>query len=40
MFGIGLAALRRADPRTHQLIADSRQRKRRRQLFAARPALS
>jgi hypothetical protein len=40
MFGICIEGLRRADPRTHHLIADSKRRKRRRQILAARSALS
>jgi hypothetical protein len=40
MFGIPLDALRRPDPRTHRLLADSRRRKRTRQVCAARLALS
>jgi hypothetical protein len=40
MFAIGLEAFRNADLRAHRLIADSRRRKRRRQVFAACLALS
>ena len=40
LFCFSLEALRYADPRTHRLLADSRRRKRRRQIFAACQVLS